>query len=311
MSQRWPLVLTLVASLFAARARAGSLDDVERASGGGRDRSRSSSTPSRSGGGSSSSSSASSSSGSSSSARSSGCTDDDCGGFAQLVALGLFYLVVSPFIIPHRYDDPCAHAYAASPAHDGFLRLAPWDEACAQGAVPQAKPGLGDVVRKLAGNVAAEGAYAQRGVWGGSISGQLLLPHRLELASRVTMLADLSERPIDQAVLSHTSFALRFAQRRHFAFRAGVGLRTFFLHARRFGPDALYGFSVYGRRGVRWDVEGHAGALGHAFAGEVRSTLGAMIGPVELFGGYDYFHVRGPTATATLHGPVLGLRLWL
>jgi hypothetical protein len=310
MPPRFGSVCSLLLSLLVTtRVHAGALDDVERATG----RERSRDAPSRSSRDDDRSSSSSSSSwqhdGASTS--SSTCQSDACGGVAQMFVVGAMYVVASPFIVPHLFDDPCAHAYAARPGRSGFLRSAPWDEACSATPGPIAKPALDGVVRKFAGSASVEAAYAQLGVWGGGVTGQLLMPYRLELATRIAMLADFSERPIDQAALSSTTLGFRFAQGPHIAFRAGAGLRTFFLHERRLGADAFYGFSVFGAHGIRWDAEAHAGALGKAFAGELRSTLGLMIGPVELYGGYGYFHVRGDAGRATLHGPVLGLRLWM
>jgi hypothetical protein len=305
----WSVCCVLLSLLFTSNAHAGALDDVERATG--RERSRDAPSRERSGGGGGSSSRSSTSHDDGASSSGSTCESDACEGVAQLFVAGAMYVVASPFIVPRLFDDPCAHAYAARPGRSGFLRSAPWDEACGAAPGATAKPALDGVVRKLAGSASLEAAYAHQGVWGGGVSGQLLLPYRLELSTRIAMLADFSERPIDQAVLSNTTLAFRFAQNPHIAFRAGVGLRTFFLHERRLGADAFYGFSVFGKHGLRWDAEAHAGALGQAFAGELRSTLGVMVGAVELYGGYGYFHVRGEAGGATLHGPVLGLRLWM
>ena len=45
------------------------------------------------------------------------------------------------------------------------------------------------------------------------------------------------------------------------------------------------------------------GTLGHGHLLHNRSTVGAMLGPVEVFAGYDYFQIN----SVRIHGPVAGL----
>jgi hypothetical protein len=109
------------------------------------------------------------------------------------------------------------------------------------------------------------------------------------------------------AALAHVQY--RHAQTKRVEFRTGVGVRMFALDRFRAGLDLLYAVDAYfARRGVT-RIELHLGTLGHAFAGQVRATVGAMIGRCELYAGYDHsvFVGRGK---ATLGGPVAGLRAW-
>ena len=72
------------------------------------------------------------------------------------------------------------------------------------------------------------------------------------------------------------------------------------------GVDFFYGFEAALGRPMMLRLEGHAGSLGSAFVWQFRGTLGAMAGPVEIYGGYHHWGV----GSVALGGPLLGARFW-
>jgi hypothetical protein len=235
-------------------------------------------------------------------------------GLGDSAGVFVFYVLASPWLLPRVADQPCAHAFAAYPDGQGFLRSAPWDTACGadlQGEPPRDSLALASVRRRLAGHVDLEGMAERHGLLGGALAGQLWLPKRFDLALRFSWLADFDQRPLEQAWLSNALVSYRFAQAPRFAFRSGLGVRTFYLGGLRAGVDTLYALDIFGPYGIRASFEGHLGGLGHAVVLEGRASLGVMAGPVEVYLGYSSLHSVGERASASLAGPVLGARLWL
>jgi hypothetical protein len=235
-------------------------------------------------------------------------------GLDDAAGLFVFYVLASPWLLPRTADRPCAHAFAAYPDGRGFLRTAPWDTTCGPdvpGEPPRDSVMLSAVRRRVAGHVDLEGMAERHGLWGGSLAGQLWLPRRFDLGVRLTWLADFDQRPLEQAWLSNALVSFRFAQAPHFAFRSGLGVRTFYLAGLRAGIDSLYALDISGPYGIRASFEGHLGGLGHALVLEGRASLGVMAGPVEVYLGYSSLHSVGERASASLAGTLLGARIWL
>jgi len=216
--------------------------------------------------------------------------------------LFFYYTFGLPWSLPRLFDDPTLVGYARRPFADGpgMLRLAPHStpETDAEG------------VRDVALAVDMETGYMLEGVVPGAIAMRLQLPHRFEVSSRVHLLSDVLDPAHPLAAAATTHLAYRFAQGSRFDFRTGVGMRLFALDDVRMGIDFVHAFDIYIARHFVWRVELHAGNADRAFVGQARSTLGAMVGPCELYAGYDHTAYLGDGTRATLGGPVGGVRAW-
>ena len=100
------------------------------------------------------------------------------------------------------------------------------------------------------------------------------------------------------------NLVFRFAESPHFQWRTGVGFNWLADQTRpEAGINFTYGVEWFPRK--PWTVSSvvDLGTLGQGTLFHNRTTVGAMLGPVEAFAGYDYFQI----ATARFHGPVAGL----
>ncbi len=89
--------------------------------------------------------------------------------------------------------------------------------------------------------------------------------------------------------------------------RAGLGFRTLVDHGRTdWGVNVHIGSDVFPMRPVILSVSGDFGNLGSAGFAHGRATLGVIHRGWEIFGGYDAMLIGG----TTLHGPLVGVRLW-
>jgi hypothetical protein len=122
---------------------------------------------------------------------------------------------------------------------------------------------------------------------------------------------------VDGAWSGVTHVTYRFAQTSRVQFRTGLGYRqwTGLSSTTAFGADLMYGFDVFWGRPLVTSVTLDVGNLGAAVVAEARGTLGAMLGSVEIFAGYDHMAIEGTTSSLAagvgLGGPLLGLRAWL
>jgi hypothetical protein len=114
----------------------------------------------------------------------------------------------------------------------------------------------------------------------------------------------LISKPSDELWTGDANLVFRFAESERVQWRAGAGVNWLSDSARtNTGINFTYGFDWFPVR--PWTVSSviDFGSLGHAGLFHNRTTVGAMIGPTELFAGYDYFAV----GSATFHGPVAGV----
>jgi hypothetical protein len=136
-----------------------------------------------------------------------------------------------------------------------------------------------------------------------------MTPVRLELdATLHGLLEPLPDASVDRATFGNAHLAIRFAQNEHVQFRTGLGYQQY-ADAQGVEPgiDFSYGFEAELGAHMILDVEGDLGSAGHAFVWQARATLGAMIGPVEVYGGYDHIEI----GDVPLGGPAVGIRAWL
>jgi hypothetical protein len=156
-------------------------------------------------------------------------------------------------------------------------------------------------------NLSTDASYQYDGMWRGALSARLSA-WRLELDTtwRLYLEHELEEET-DSAVLGNAHLCYRFAQNPHLMFRAGVGYAHWIdAGGSEFGFDSIYGFDVFPRKPLIVSVDLGLGSLGDAFAWRARATLGANLGPVELFAGYEHISI----GSVPLGGPVLGARAW-
>ncbi len=101
--------------------------------------------------------------------------------------------------------------------------------------------------------------------------------------------------------------SLLFAQNEYAQFRSGLGMRVMpdgdITHR---GWHLLYGFDLYPTRPLVLSFHGDLGMLGEAGIASLRATAGAVVGQVELYGGYEGLWI-GDVDLGTW---VLGVRLW-
>ena len=109
---------------------------------------------------------------------------------------------------------------------------------------------------------------------------------------------------VNHAWTGDVNLVFRFAESEHVQWRAGVGVNWLADQiSPEMGVNFTYGVDWFPRR--PWTVSSviDCGTLGGSTLFHNRSTAGVMVGPMELFAGYDYFQL----GTANFHGPVAGL----
>jgi hypothetical protein len=100
----------------------------------------------------------------------------------------------------------------------------------------------------------------------------------------------------------------RFVQSEHVQMRTGLGMN--WLADERdsdFGFNFTYGGDVFPAPPFILSADLDLGWLGSAGLFHFRGTAGVILGPAEVFTGYDYFDVGG----AQFDGLIAGVRLWL
>lgn len=220
---------------------------------------------------------------------------------AELFVRGLAELVMAPWKLPRRFDQPCRQEYARYPFADGTGLLREQGR-CA--TTPTSRS------YRVAVDGEFESGYLLEGVDPATVSMRAHLPKRFELSGRVSFLSDVLEQPQDFAIAGAVHVLYRHAQLSHVELRSGIGVRLFSLTDLRAGVDFLYAIDGYfARRGVL-RIELHFGNLGEAFAGQVRATIGAMVRRFELYAGYDHSAFIGQDNSARLSGPIAGFRAW-
>jgi hypothetical protein len=263
------------------------------------------------------------SSGSSSSSSSTSDTSDDTDGSGEGSVMGAFVFraLMVPWSIPYyaiEDDETVSHDFSFQPypyaaGAPGYLKRAePPVLLAAEGdeVAPAVSP---PVTRKVvAGQLRFEESYLTSALFRTGGLARLLLPYRLELDTEWSLFADPNARTARYAGLGAAHLGIRFAQSEHVIFRTGIGSRHWIdAQGAEYGADLLYGVDVFWGRPVTTTLEGDVGFVGEAFVGRVRGTVGATLGPVEVFAGYDHVGILGDGLGAALGGPLIGLRAFL
>jgi hypothetical protein len=170
--------------------------------------------------------------------------------------------------------------------------------------------------RVAAFQAAAEAIAPVAGVARVQAGVRLLTVYRLELDAAYALYAERSDAPVTPtawsgAWLGHAHLSYQFARAEHVQFRAGLGARHWVdAQGASAGIDLLYGVDIFPARPISVCLEFTGGTLGNAWVGEPRATAGWILGPGEVYVGYDAVWVGGHGPTAFLGGPVAGLRMY-
>ncbi len=235
-------------------------------------------------------------------------------------------MFLSPFYIPHVAveggpEPEGGWSLAPYPYGDGAagyfepVAVSPPDPDSADEAQEAPARELAASRRVVAFQATAEGMPPVGGVGRLQMSARLQTAFRLELD---TAYALYLERPDaastpgwSGAWLGHSHVAFEFARSERVQFRAGLGVRHWAdASGSALGLDLLYGIDVFWGRPVTTSLEVTGGSVGHAWVAEPRGTVGFMVGPAEVFGGYDAVWIGGAGPTAYLGGPVIGTRAY-
>lgn len=118
---------------------------------------------------------------------------------------------------------------------------------------------------------------------------------------------DLTAGATDELWTGDANLVYRFAQNEYVQFRTGLGINWLADRGETdYGFNFTYGADIVPRRPWVISTAIDWGTLRHTSLFHGRLTVGALLGPVEVFAGYDYFDA----GAADLSGPLAGLRLW-
>lgn len=289
------LLLALSALLVPRLAWAGKLSSV-------RSEVRGNSSSSSSSRGSSSSSSPSRSSSSPSRSSSSSSSYDSYGGGSAYAGSSSCCTGSSSGIVVHRSPPPPQRRMLRRPYDRGFdgYHVSPGED-----------PGT---AKSWAVNAGVEGAYLMDGVWRGSVNLRAAW-RAIELDSRTSFLLEAPGGIAKDAMyLGDAGLWLVPLRLRHWTARLGGGLR-YMVDGRTpgeghreyaLGWNVGAGVDFFPVRPLVFSGRADVGRLWQATLVQGRATVGAMVGPLEIFAGYDHLQI----GAVALGGPVLGLRGW-
>lgn len=158
--------------------------------------------------------------------------------------------------------------------------------------------------------VAAESAYQIGNLW--RFSGDARLQTRYRIGAQATLNYYRDFINEDQLWLGDAALDFAFARGTHGAFWFGAGAR-FMLddtprqdkpNSNAYGFNFTWGGEIYPFQPLTLTLRADIGHLGKAVTGQLRGTAGVMLGPVELYAGYDQLFI----GSARLGGPVVGVK---
>ncbi len=245
-----------------------------------------------------------------------------------------------PYEVLHEEPHP-RFGYARYPYQGGHGYLRPWleaedaepeDEALVE-REPRHPTELPSGARQFALSSALEAGTDFEGVHRGALHLRLWMPVPVEAEARVmtfveqdtpassgtdaaspTTIPD-SGTQTDWSTLTTIGFAWRFAESRGAAFRTGIAYQHWYEDAESNGQQLSseersqpgfrihYGFDTFPVQPLIFAGDASLGVIGEAGTWELRGSLGANLGPVELYAGYHLFNIGG----VSLGGPLAGL----
>jgi len=240
--------------------------------------------------------------------------------FSSDDALGLWALtwriVASPFWLPYwALDDHYGRDYGREGGFAPFPYAYPdrgfvLVERAPEARLDEAGPVEVDVVPKPWIGVASADVSSDFDALARlNLGGRLLFSNRIELESAWSLFAErLPGGGLDRMSIGDANVVFRFAESEHVQFRVGLGARAMLdRDGNAYGVNFTYGADILPVRPLVLSLVLDGGNLGKASFGQARATLGCLLGPVELLGGYEFMKVDG----VSLSGPILGLRAWL
>lgn len=168
--------------------------------------------------------------------------------------------------------------------------------------------------KQFAANLAAEGAWLGDGMVRGAVHGRIAFP-RAEIDSRTSLFVETENgQPTDMLYIGDAGLFLVPWRSPHWTIRAGGGVR-YMVDGRTpgegkreyaLGWNAAFGLDFFPLRPVVISYRLDLARLWQATIVQNRATVGAALGPFELYGGYDAMKL----GALWLHGPLVGLRGW-
>lgn len=244
----------------------------------------------------------------------------------------------APWWVPYAaVDDDYERPYAFPGAPyengiDGYVRIAGITPALPDATASQ-HPGQRFLGNSTAVRVATEGSWIDADMQRFGLSLLVSTSSRVEIGTDWSLFTekvhpgdpDFPNGGTDRLWLGTIDGSFLFAQGPHSQFRTGLGLRVRSgspvgvspnelginlvpgsASGYEYGINFLYGMDFYPVRPLILSMRGDVGNVGDGFIARARASAGAIVGHVELFGGYDNTWYRDQS----WGGPVVGLRIW-
>jgi hypothetical protein len=111
----------------------------------------------------------------------------------------------------------------------------------------------------------------------------------------------------DELTIGDFNFILSAGWGSDATLRAGLGFRTLIDHGHTdWGFNFHLGGDYFPARPIVLSIDSDFGTVGDAGVAHGRATIGMLLRRWEIYGGYDALLIGG----TTLHGPLVGVRLW-
>lgn len=223
-----------------------------------------------------------------------------------------YWWMLGPWTWPHALmgdDWGRSCAFPGAPYEDGidgYMRI--------QGQTPPLPSAPSEGGKKALGYGSALRLWGEGGMADASfyrVGGGFLWSgyHRLELGGDLRNYWEhLPEGGVDKLWIGSLWGSMLFAQSPYAQFRTGLGARWMPLndHEAAVGAFFLYGADIYPVKPLILSLQGDIGVIGEASANTLRATAGMILGSVEVYGGYEYFHIDDNSLSTW----VAGVRLW-
>jgi hypothetical protein len=158
----------------------------------------------------------------------------------------------------------------------------------------------------------AEYAYDIDSVHRPNMSASFDSIYRIGLTTRWThYIEPLPAGETDQLTIGDINITYRIIHSDTAEIRIGLGYRMMFDVDYASGVNLVYMINIFPTSPLVLSMSGDIGNLGKALYLHARASLGAQLGPVEPYIGYDAVYLDGPTASVLFQGPIAGLRIWL
>lgn len=158
----------------------------------------------------------------------------------------------------------------------------------------------------------AEYAYDIDSVHRPNLSASFDSIYRLGFTTRWTQYIEpLTGGETDQLTIGDINVTYRIVHSDTAEIHMGLGYRMMFDGDYAHGANFVYLMNFFPANPLVISVSGDVGGLGKALYLHGRASLGAQLGPVEPYIGYDAVYLDGPSASVLFQGPIAGLRIWM